>query len=201
MRCLILSRLNFAHCLAEEPSMKRFDSFLALNIILVLVLSYTFFYASNSLNYFENNPILKAKFERSKDLQILKKELNELAAANKPNSRQVASINPIEKTEVVNSIGHSSPDVSELARKYFAAAKQSCYQPQQEMECLNNIDVVISQFPESIWAGESLVLLTELYQKNNKEKQAEDLLKILKSDFKSYPSVQVKVNYLEKKVL
>jgi hypothetical protein len=195
-----MRRLNFTHWLAEEPSMKRIDSFFLLNIFLVGVLSYTYFFASKSLDYFETNPKLKARFERQKELKLLNDEIAELNKKNKQIERSMASIRPVE-AEVVQSISHASSDVNDLARKYYAKAKESCYQPKKEAECMSSIDTLVSQFPESVWAGESLLLLTELYYRNNRNSQIQDVIKILKTEFKQYKSVQLKVDYLEKQLL
>lgn len=200
MHRLNMRRLNFTHWLAEEPSMKRIDAFFSLNIILVGVLTYTYYFASQSLDYFENNPKLKARFERQKELKLLNSEMAELAKQNKQVERSMASIHNAE-VEVVNSISHSSADVNDLARKYYSKAKDNCYQPKKEAECITSIDTLVSQFPETIWAGESLLLLTEVYYRNNKNAQILDLIKILKTDFKQYKSVQLKVDYLEKQIL
>jgi hypothetical protein len=180
--------------------MKRIDSFFSLNIFLVGVLSYTLYYASNSLDYFENNPELKARYERQKELKLLNAEITELAKESKQIERSMASIRATD-AEVVNSISHSSSDVNDLARKYYSKAKEDCYQPKKEAECISSIDTLVSQFPESIWAGESLLLLTELYHRNNRHAQILDVIKILKTDFRQYKSVQLKVEYLEKQLL
>ncbi len=180
--------------------MKRIDSFFSLNIFLVGVLTYTYFFASKSLDYFDTNPELKARYERQKELKLLKDEISQLAKENKQIERSMASIRHTD-IEVVNSVGHSSSDVNDLARKYYSKAKENCYQPKKEAECMANIDTLVSQFPESIWAGESLLLLTELYYRNNRNAQILDLIKILKTDFKQYKSVQLKVDYLEKQLL
>lgn len=180
--------------------MKRIDSFFSLNFILVGVLTYTYFFASKSLDYFETHPELKARYERQKELKILNKEIAELTKQRIQVSRSVASIRPFE-ADVVNSISHSSSDVNDLARKYYATAKEYCYEPKKEAECMSSIDVLVTQFPESIWTGESLLLLTELYYRNNRNAQIYDVIKILKTDFKQFKSVQLKVDYLEKQLL
>ena len=180
--------------------MKRIDAFLALNIIIVGVLTYIYFFASTSLDYFEKNPALKAKYERQKELNTLNKELSALTKNQKPVERSTASINPAD-AEVVGSISHLSIDANDLARSYYSKAKEDCNQKAKETECLASIDVLITQFPESIWAGESLLLLTEIYHRNNRDSQISDVIKILKTDFKQYKSVQLKVEYLEKQLL
>ncbi len=177
--------------------MKRIDGFFTLNLILLAVLGYTYYYTQNSLDYFEKNPELKAKYERSKELQTLTKELNEIAQKNQIKNREVASI----KNDHAEAVVTSALDTNETARFYYAKAKDHCYKATAEIDCINEIDTIVSQFPDSIWAGESLIILSDFYKKNNKLKQAEDLLKILRADFRNYKSIQLKLDYLEKQNL
>jgi nicotinamide riboside kinase len=196
-QCLKIERLNFAHCLAEEPSMKRVDSFFSLIIFIVGSLGCTFYYAHNSLDYFENNPSLKAKYERTVKLKALNKELKDLNKTPKSISRQVASIDSAkENSEVVTAL-----DSQAAAKKYYSKIRSVCFEPSKEMECLTHIDLVVSQFPETVWAAESLIILVEIYHQNSRDKQAQDVLHILKEEFKKFPSVQAKVNYLEGQIL
>ncbi|MGZ3691039.1 MAG: hypothetical protein ACXVAX_06035 [Pseudobdellovibrio sp.] len=173
--------------------MKRIDGFLTLNLILLSVLGYTYYYTQNSLDYFEKNPTLKAKYERTKELQSLKKELKEIAVSTEA-KRDVASV----KNTAPEVVVPSALDTNETARFYYAKAKENCYKATVEIDCINEIDTIVSQFPDTIWAGESLIILSDFYKKNNKFKQADDLFKILRTEFKSYKSIQSKLDYLEK---
>ena len=58
--------------------MKKIDGFLITILILVGLLSGVYFYAYSSLNYFENNAVLKTKYERKKSLNSLAKKLQKL---------------------------------------------------------------------------------------------------------------------------
>lgn len=178
--------------------MKRVDSFFSLIIFLVGALGYTFYYAHNSLDYFENNPTLKAKYERTVQLKALNKELKDIHKKNPASvSRQVASIDASKDNYVVG----SALDTQTVAKKYYSKVRAVCFEPTKEMECLTSIDLVVSQFPETVWAAESLIILTEIYHQNRRDKQAQDVLNILKQEFKNYPTVQSKVNYLEGLIL
>jgi hypothetical protein len=179
--------------------MKRFDAFFALNFFLAGVLTYTFYFASTSLDLFDRDPHLKARYERQKELNVLNKELSELAKTSAV-KRSMASIRTGD-SDVVNSVSHLSTDANDVARNYFSKAKEYCYEPAKESECVSTIDTVITQFPESVWAGESLLVLTDLYRRTNRASQIPDIVKVLKTDFKQYKSVQVKVEYLEKQTL
>jgi hypothetical protein len=177
--------------------MKRVDSFFSLIIFLVGALSYTFYYAHTSLDYFENNPELKAKYERTIQLKALNKELKEIKQKSQQSvSRAVASIDAKSDKVVIG----SALDTQEAAKRYYSQVRASCFEPSKEMECLSNIDLVVSQFPETVWAAESLLILTEIYQQNNRNKQAVDVINILKNEFRSYPTVQSKVSYLEEQL-
>lgn len=190
-----MRRLNFAQILTEELSMKKLNGFLALNVVIISVLGYTYYYAANSLNYFENNPALKAKYERNLQLKNLAKELDTLSEKNLC-ARMPASL---KNRDAFSSSG--SLDPNEQARHIFSEAQTTCNQKLSEVDCLSSIDLVISQFPDTIWAGESLLLLTEVYQKNKKTAQFDDVIKILKTNFKDFKSLQSKVNYIEKQSL
>lgn len=177
--------------------MKRVDSFFSLIIFLVGALGYTFYYAHNSLNYFENNPTLKAKYERTVQLKALNKELKNIRKNPTSISRQIASINPAKENLLVG----TALDNQAVAKKYYSKIRSVCFEPTKEMECLSHIDLVVSQFPETVWAAESLIILTEIYHQNRRDKQAQDVLHILKEEFKNFPTVQSKVNYLEGQIL
>lgn len=178
--------------------MKRVDSFFSLIIFLVGALGYTFYYAHNSLDYFESNPTLKAKYERTVQLKALNKELKDIRKKSPPSvSRQVASIDPSKEGYVVG----TAIDNQDAAKKYYTKVRSSCFEPSKEIECLTNIDLVVSQFPETVWAAESLIILTEIYHQNRRAKQAQEVLYILKQEFKQFPSVQSKVSYLEGQLL
>lgn len=178
--------------------MKRVDSFFSLIIFLVGALGYTFYYAHNSLDYFENNPNLKAKYERTVQLKALNKELKDIHKKNPTSiSRQVASVDPARESLTIG----TALDNQAAAKKYYSKIRSVCFEPSKEMECLTHIELVVSQFPETVWAAESLIILTEIYHQNRRDKQAQDVLHILKEEFKNFPTVQSKVNYLEGQIL
>lgn len=190
MHCLILIRLNFDHILAEEPSMKRPDGFLILILFIVASLGAIFYSSSRSLSYFETHPELQAKFERNKKLLSLNQKLQNLKAREDSVSRDPASINP-------------EPALfgTDMAKHYYSKAKVACYEASQEIECVKDIELIVTQFPSSIWSAEALILLTDVYYRNNKLSQARDIVRVLKTQFKNFDSIQGKVEYLEKQLL
>lgn len=181
-----------------------------MTLTLVLVLTGILLYSYKTLNYFETNKELKAKFERKKSLISLQKRMNELASSVNINQRSVASIS----SKLTNKLNNEPDDIefviennietdnsNEPAKKYYLEAKTKCYELGKEIECMRIIESAVTHFPESNWTAESLVLLTEFYYRTKRTGNARDILKILKEDFKNDESVQKKVLILERHIL
>ncbi|MEQ1722604.1 MAG: hypothetical protein ABL930_05475 [Pseudobdellovibrio sp.] len=180
--------------------MKKFDWFFFTVIALVLSLSGIYYYSSVHLNQFENNAVLKAQFVRQQSLVSLKKKLEKIAAAEKIQSRQIASIPTPVQTEFESELD-SVIDTEILAKKFYIQAKSKCYEENQEVECVKIIDTVVSQFPQSEWTAESLVLLTDFYYRTKRNNQAREVLNVLKTEFKNNKSIQAKVLIIERHLL
>ena len=60
---------------------------------------------------------------------------------------------------------------------------------------------MLTQFPESKWAGKTLVVLTDRYIKEKRYEQAADLVQIVRNEFKSEPEVQALLREMEKSQL
>lgn len=186
-----MRQLNFRLDLAEELCMKRvgqfFDGFMVLVLVIIAALGSVQYYVATSKTYIENNPELTAQIERQKELAVLKAELEKIQAAQqiKP-SREIASV--------------SAPPIMDQAEQHFAKLKMECDQKDVSPVCLDQIDLMISQYPETLWAAESMVVLADIYTKTNESRRAVDLLKVLRARFAGYPTVQAKVNYIEKRL-
>ncbi|MBY0452084.1 MAG: hypothetical protein K2P92_03545 [Bdellovibrionaceae bacterium] len=176
--------------------MKRIDAFFILIVFIVMALGYTFFYASTSKDFFENNPKLQAQFERQRQLARLQKELAELNEKRAGASRGIASLPPVQG--VVPEAVTFKP---ETAEQHFATLKEICGLNDEQPECLSEIDLVITQFPETVWAAESMLVLLDIYQKNHESRRSVELVKIIRTRFGQFAHVQAKVNYYEKKPL
>lgn len=173
---------------------------------MVTTLTGVYIYSYSSLGYFENNPVLKARFERKKNLISLAKKLEDIAAADKTkkiNQRNVAAISGgldvvPKEPEFITKSNVDIIDANELAKKYYHEAKIKCYEPNRETDCLSMIEIVVTHFPESDWTAESLMLLTEFYYRTNRTSSAHEILEILKLDFKNNESIQKKVAIIER---
>lgn len=185
--------------------MKKLDGFFITILSLFLTLGVIYFYAEKTLNYFEDNVVLKTKYERQKSLLSLKSRLKAISEAslkqeNKTSSkREVASISPVasEPTFAVD----ENLDSNEQAKKYYIEAKARCYELNKEFECIKIIDTVVTHFPDSDWTAESLVLLTDFYYRTKRLNEARDVLNILKTDFKNSKSIQNKIVIIERHLI
>jgi len=180
--------------------MQKFDWFFFTIISLVLSLSGVFLYSYKYLDQFESNAALRAKFERNQSLLSLKKKLESIAANEKIQQRQIASISKQVQTEFENEI-ENIIDGEQLAQRFYIQAKSKCYEENQEIECIKIIDAAVSQFPQSVWTAETLVLLTDFYYRTKRTELAREVLNVLKTDFKYNDSIQSKVLIIERHLL
>lgn len=165
-------------------------------LILVGLLAGVYYYAYSSLNYFENNEVLKTKYERKKNLNSLAKKLQKLEARNRLDSanRAPAAVSTEFPVQVTT-------DARLLAREYFSIAKVKCYELKSELECLQIIEQAVTQYPESAWTGQALVLLTDFYYRTKRLSQAREILGILKHDFRNDKAIQEKVLIIERHLI
>lgn len=176
--------------------MKKIDGFVITILILVGLLSGVYYYAATYLNYFEDNVVLKTKYERKKNLDSLAKKLQKLEAKSRLDaaSRSPAAVSSELPVQITT-------DARLLAREYFSIAKAKCYELNSELECLQTIEQAVTQYPESAWTGQALVLLTDFYYRTKRFSQAREILGILKHDFKSDKAIREKVLIIERHLI
>ena len=88
--------------------------------------------------------------------------------------------------QITEKIIKNSVDSDLLAEAYFERASLSCQSSSNTFKdetCLEDVEMIVSQFPESKWAKESLILLSSVYTKLRRFKEAESVTKIVKSEF------------------
>ncbi|WP_148284955.1 hypothetical protein [Pseudobdellovibrio exovorus] len=178
--------------------MKKLDSFLIAIAVIMTLLGGVYYYAANSMSYFDD-PVIQSMLERQIQLRQLEKKLHVIdvkTAKSKAVSRAIASIP--QNSAVGDVVLDSSATPEKMAKKFYEEAKMKCYQEGQEKACIQTIDKVVSHFPESIWAGESLVLLTDYYYRTARLKQAREVVQILKDEFSHSTDIQSKVAIIER---
>ena len=59
-------------------------------------------------------------------------------------------------------------------------------------QCLQDTDFMVSHFPQSEWTGKSLVILSDLYKKNNKTQESKFLMEVARREFGSESKPETK---------
>lgn len=183
-----IKQLNFTLDLAEELyKMRRVDGFFILVILIVVSLGAVFYFMSTSKSYIDNNPQQLAQLKRQKELVLVQRQLVEIK--NKNIERHIASIN-----------SHSGQEMPENAQDLFSKIKKTCLMDISSSYCLNQIEAMVTQFPDTIWAGESMLILIESYQANQETRKSVELIKILKDRFSEHKIIQSKIDFFEKRI-
>lgn len=201
--------------------MKKIDPFFTVVMLILFCLSTSYFAFDYHLSgiSFEKQ---KVQILENQLIQLkLKNEALILQAANFSNRRDIASVQNSKQISfdqiyraqlqqakkvpaaqgmafVINKIISNSADPDLLAEAYFEKSVLTCRGNFKEQSCLHDIETVVSQFPESKWAAESLVLLSGIYLKLKRFKEAESVMNLVKVEFAKEKDVLVKIGLLEK---
>ena len=96
---------------------------------------------------------------------------------------------------------NTSADSELLAEAMFQKSMVYCHLKLKESLCFSEIENLVSQFPESKWAGESLVELSEFYRNLKRFSEAESVIHIVRTEFAHDKSVLSRLSKVEKKKL
>lgn len=193
--------VKFASIHTEKFIMKKIDGFFITMFFMALGLGAFLYFAHQSLTSVDKDAKLLAKIERQNALINLAKKIEELKESERKNTeRGIASIPPAvnDANADLEFVVDTPLEAEVYAKKIYDQAKGLCYEPKREKECFDKIDRVVSHFPETVWAAESLVLLTDYYYRTKQKAKAKDVVIILKNDFKRSASIQEKVKIIER---
>lgn len=168
--------------------MNKVDPFFVLIIVLLsgLTIVYNASYyglGDSQLQAAENQHLKK----QIKLLELKQKDLESKTSAT--HLTQPRSMASIESFEV---------DPEKIAAKLYKEVVEQCINHKKDLPCLEKIDSVVTQFPESPWTGKSLVVLTNRYIKEKRFEQASDLVQIVRQEFKNEKEVQQLLKEVEK---
>lgn len=169
--------------------MNKIDPFFVLIVVLLSGITVVFNASQYGLGdarlQAAENHYLKNKIKilelKQKDLEFKKS-----AASGTASSRHLASV---EGPEI---------DPAKIAEKLYQDVVEQCINRKKDLLCLDKVDAILTQFPESKWSGKTLVVLTGRYIKEKRYDQAADLVQIVRSEFKGEPEVQSLLKEVEK---
>ncbi len=181
--------------------MSKVDGFLV--TIIILIAGFFVVYKTSEFQYSgvqfekEKNKILVHQIQQLK----LKENADAIARLEKMDSgpqRSIASITAAgsKKPSRIDA-NKELIDSAAVAEAYYQTAKINCEKYKKEDVCTKNIEIIVSQFPETRWAGESLLLLSRLYMKTRHLERAREILNIVRTEFKYDKEIQSKLAAIE----
>lgn len=185
-----MKRLNFEQRPAEKSSMNKVDPFFVLMIVLLSALTVVFNTAQLDLGDSRLLAVENRQLKTQIKLLELKQQDLELGTVGK------VSLAPQRKVASVDAAPEM--DRGKLAEGLYQEVVEQCIKRKKDLPCLDKIDAIVTQFPESKWAGKSLVVLTGRYIKEKRNEQAADLVKIVRQEFKNEAEVQKLLQEVEK---
>ena len=225
-----MKRLNFGQVKAEKSSMQRVDPFFTLILFIFSSLVILFFAFDFHLSGVDiEKQKVQSLTQQLHDLQIVNEalQLESKSLAEKPmgfRTRSVASVSASKeisfdllfKAQLVEALKQKkSAEIKSISKKIldhsanqdllaaalFAQSNLSCNLEYKEDQCFSDVENLVLQFPESKWAGESLVQLSQLYIKQKKYKEAESVIKIVKVEFAKDQDLIKRVHQVERQKL
>lgn len=225
-----MKRLNFDQLKAEKSSMQRFDPFftLVLFIFSTLIIAYFAFdyHLSGITTEKQKVSTLENKIQKLQlSNEALKLQLcSDSATVGNSAGRNIASLlgkkeisfDELYKSQLQTAVrSQSVKDILALTQKIlttsanadllawtlYEQSQVSCQLKPNEEHCFSDIETLVVQFPESKWAGESLVNLSKIYMKLKKFSEAASVIKIVKSEFPKAHDLARRINEIEKNKL
>lgn len=86
---------------------------------------------------------------------------------------------------LIEKIQATTKDSENKARAEFEKISLICNQ-NLEIDCMKQIDSIITQFPHSNWTAKSLLLLSHFYFKQNRITESKSLIQVIQTEFKAY---------------
>lgn len=102
--------------------------------------------------------------------------------------------------DVLQKIKDNVVDPDKVAQAFYEKIDMTCSE-KLETECLQEIDALLTQFPDSKWSAKGLLLLSHFYFKQNRQEEARSLIRIIKNDFKSYDELNTDIEKISKRKL
>lgn len=101
---------------------------------------------------------------------------------------------------IIEKIQSTSSNPEHVAKAEYEKISLICTE-KLELDCMSEIDVIISQFPDSNWTAKSLLLLSHYYYKQNRVAESKSLINIIRTEFKAYNELNRDIQKLVSKNL
>lgn len=101
---------------------------------------------------------------------------------------------------MIEKIQASSSSAEHVAKAEYEKISLICTE-KLELDCMTEIDVIVSQFPDSNWTAKSLLLLSHYYYKQNRVAESKSLINIIRTEFRAYNELNRDIQKLVSKNL
>ncbi len=128
-----------------------------------------------------------------KELDLSEHYFAQIEQFKKENNRMAA-------LETIAKIQETSSNAEHVAKAEYEKINLICTQ-KLEVDCINEIDMIVSQFPDSNWTAKSLLLLSHYYYKENRVNDSKALINIIRTEFKTYNELDRDIKKLSVKTL
>jgi hypothetical protein len=128
-----------------------------------------------------------------KELDLSEHYFAQIEQFKKENNRMAA-------LETIAKIQETSSNAEYIAKAEYEKINLICTQ-KLEVDCINEIDMIVSQFPDSNWTAKSLLLLSHYYYKENRVNDSKTLINIIRTEFKTYNELDRDIKKLSVKTL
>lgn len=185
--------------LYSEPSrranmqLRKPDAFLICHVIIIAFLAAFYILSQRSFAALDSDTVFQEKVRQKQRLLALASDLKSMQQMQKNNHNSARTPAAIRSGEA-----QEAQALQKQASIFYAEAEKSCYEFNRELSCLETIEKIVTHFPESVWAGKSLLILGDFYYRTQQYEKAHDIVAILKTEFKNQLEVQKKLPLLER---
>jgi hypothetical protein len=175
--------------------MRKPDAFLICHVMIVAVLAVLYFLSERHFAKYDADLAFQQKVQQRQRFLLLTGDLQNVQKAEKkqPSERGPAALMPFDQQNL-----QWGAELQKQAEILYTDAQKYCYEFNGELSCLEVIEKVVTHFPETVWAGKSLLILGDFYHRTKRFEQARDIVSILKSEFGKKPELRKKTALLER---
>ena len=131
--------------------------------------------------------------KNDKELDMTSYYFSQIEQFKKENNRKAI-------LEAITKIQSTSSNPEHVAKAEYEKISLICNQ-KLELDCMNEIDMIVSQFPDSNWTAKSLLLLSHYYYTQNRVNEAKSLINIIRTEFRAYNDLNHDIRKLTAKSL
>lgn len=173
--------------------MRKLDGFIFIVIVLVTGLAVTYYYSNKYFNQIEVKNSLNSRYQQKLNSYFLKTTVSQIEKNEKQDN---GGQNTPSGGRAIASI-EASPITNLNAKELLKKVQNFCVEDKIKAECVQNIDLLVTQFPEKEETGAALVYLGQIFYQLDAAGKTKDISLVLKNYFSNKDTVD-KATILER---